>query len=327
MKSILNLWEDYNFNVLNDRVNTESLWNGPDNLETLKKIHKNAAMKTYAPKDFNYKFNSLGFRSAEFNNDDPVKVLYGGCSLTEGIGLPIEHTWSTFVNEQISAKIEKPVSLYNVGMGGFSIDAITRFIYVTIDSGKFIPDVVFLLLPSPLRNEYYLIDRNNQPNLHHFIATYREYTDPEIRVFHDNVMKTYMMTQRVHETFRNLVFLQSYLESKGIPLFFSTWDNYKIMVHPKFGPNLGFAEILKDHAPDRIRNCFIPAYFEYDSFAEQHFKDPRMFVKKFPHNIGRDGMHHGPNSHWNFSREFFNQLMSSKPEFVKLLEKWKTSQP
>jgi hypothetical protein len=46
------------------------------------------------------------------------------------------------------------------------------------------------------------------------------------------------------------------------------------------------------------------------------------FELKFPFGIGRDGMHPGPNSHWNFAKDAF-AVLKEKEQFSNLLNKWK----
>ena len=78
MLSDLNFWDEYKDNFLLSQANKTVKWSGPDNEETFKKVlHR--GVKTYSVDSYSYTRNSLGFRSMEFNNSDPVKILYGGC--------------------------------------------------------------------------------------------------------------------------------------------------------------------------------------------------------------------------------------------------------
>ena len=317
MDTNLNFWDDYNDLFLKSLANTNKTWSGPDCEDTFKKVKSNSQQITYDEKDFSYRRNSLGFRSEEFDDTDKVKILYGGCSLTEGVGLPLEHTWQSFLNELISAEIHRPVNMYNVGIGGLSIDAIVRYVYITIKQKKFTPDAVFLLLPSPNRNELLCENRYGDVGMYNFIPNFTGYSDPEIKLFHENVLKTFSPRQRIHDAFQNLLFLQTFLEAKGIPLYFSTWDTFRFEIGKTKKFTTDFSKVLKNYSPLSIRECTIDAPMLFDKDV---YNLP--FELKFPQNIGRDGMHPGPNAHWNFSKEFFKKLKMKKL-FLDLLSKWK----
>ena len=311
----LNFWDDYNFSYLNSISNRVEQWNGPDCEETFKKVSVNPKFITYGKSDFFYKRNSRGFRSDNFDNDDDVKILYAGCSLTEGVGLPLEHTWSHFVNSFIGRDLSRKLKMYNIGYGGFSIDAIVRFTYLTVKNNILMPDIVLLLLPSITRNEILFRNEYGEMQTYHFISTFSNMNEPQLKVIHDNQIRSFLTTQRLHETFRNLLFLKEFLDARGIPFFFQTWDNSKL----DFGKNkfLGFSDVLFTTGPKDLRQHHIPASMIFDfSGAEKHLPQP------FKQNIGRDGMHPGPNSHWNFSNEFY-QCLQKKDEFNKVFEKWK----
>lgn len=310
----LNFWDDYNFGYLKSISNKVEQWNGPDCEETFKKVSINPKFITYGKSDFFYRRNSHGFRSENFNNEDDVKVLYAGCSLTEGVGLPLEHTWSHFVNAAIGKDLGKKLSMYNIGYGGFSIDAIVRFTYLTIKNNIFKPDIVLLLLPSISRNEIVYRNQHNQMQTYNFISTFSDMDEPQIKVIHDNQIKAFLATHRLHETFRNLLFLKEFLDNRGIPFFFQTWDNTK----HDFGRNklLGFSDALFVASPVALRQHIIPAEMIFD-----FNNSPKKYQQPFKQNIGRDGMHPGPNSHWNYANDFYDGL-KKKDAFKKVFEQW-----
>lgn len=70
---------------------------------------------------FTYKFNSYGFRSEEFNLDPSVVFL--GCSLTLGIGLPWDSLWTT----QLARELK--LQSFNLAIGGSSHDTAFRMAY------------------------------------------------------------------------------------------------------------------------------------------------------------------------------------------------------
>jgi hypothetical protein len=104
-------------------MDTEKLYN--ENL----KYKKNLLEKyNWINSNFTYKFNSHGFRCNEFNNDPSIVFL--GCSMTIGIGLPISDTWATLVADQLD------LSCYNLGIGGSSNDTAFRLSYAWLEKIK-----------------------------------------------------------------------------------------------------------------------------------------------------------------------------------------------
>ena len=114
------------------------------------------SLKTYDWNDIIYEFNSDGFRSDEFdNNEKGLKILYVGCSFTQGVGLPHKHIWSSFLNKMISNKYNIALQQYNIGFGGASLDTICRLLYFLIKVRKFKPDLVLGLMPHYNRVELF----------------------------------------------------------------------------------------------------------------------------------------------------------------------------
>ena len=97
---------------------------------------------------FTYKFNSHGFRCNEFSNEPSAVFL--GCSLTQGVGLPIENTWANIVANQLNLKC------YNLGIGGGSNDTTFRLAYSWLEIIK--PKIVILCSPLPERLELLSLD-------------------------------------------------------------------------------------------------------------------------------------------------------------------------
>lgn len=94
---------------------------------------------------FTYKFNSHGFRCEEFTADPSIVFL--GCSMTAGIGLPIELTWPTLVSNKLNLKC------YNLGIGGASNDTAFRLALHWLEKIK--PEIVVFCRTFPTRMEVF----------------------------------------------------------------------------------------------------------------------------------------------------------------------------
>lgn len=97
----------------------------------------------WVDKQITYSFNEYGFRCPSFS-DDP-SILFLGCSLTTGIGLPLENTWPYIVSAELK------LNLINLGQGGGSGDTVFRLAHGWIPRLK--PKIVYVLMPHEDRNE------------------------------------------------------------------------------------------------------------------------------------------------------------------------------
>jgi hypothetical protein len=92
---------------------------------------------------FTYKFNSNGFRSAEFATSESIVFL--GCSFTIGIGLPEDKTFASIVSRSLN------LDCYNLGQGGSSNDTMFRLARHWVPKIK--PKLVVLMSTFPNRYE------------------------------------------------------------------------------------------------------------------------------------------------------------------------------
>lgn len=97
---------------------------------------------------FTYDFNKYGFRSKEFTDKDSIMFL--GCSITQGIGLPDQFTFPEIVCRQLD------LQSCNLGMHGTSAD--TAFRLATKYLKMIMPKVVVCHLVFPERLEILTLD-------------------------------------------------------------------------------------------------------------------------------------------------------------------------
>lgn len=111
----------------------------------------------WRPDSFTYKFNSCGYRSREFDFNDPRPVMLGlGCSHTMGVGIPFSDTWVEQLGKQFPG-----YKVYNLGQGGCSNDAIARLLTNVVTIFK--PILVSILWTHRERFETY---ENNAEQQH-----------------------------------------------------------------------------------------------------------------------------------------------------------------
>jgi hypothetical protein len=129
----------------------------------LYKILLNAERHGYNKETF-YSLNSHGLRSDEFKKKHSGKhILFAGCSVTFGEGLPLEKTWSKKVYDKISS-LEKTSGYFNVAVPGLTtIESIYQIQNYIKKFGT--PDIIFFNMPDFEREiQKDFIDRNlNDP--------------------------------------------------------------------------------------------------------------------------------------------------------------------
>jgi hypothetical protein len=308
-----NLWNKYNFDLFPER-NSSHFWKSPDDVHTYERTTEDRETKyiTYGTNDITYNYNSYGFR---INNSDPREfeeaynyptMLVSGCSFTEGIGLPAEHLWHSFLKTQIIHRINKgPIAVLNVGKGGISAISAIRNAYVSIEHKGARPDLVYILLPPVTRKELVFTNKDRTGITVDFLPG-----TPLTGMFYDNILdfmqKNLDLRQSYHEYYQILLFIKYYLKSKNIPFFFSCWNGDLMQ---RNNPQ------STDYPPELEVN-YIPVMMN----CIEEFIDSAYKVHK--QNRARDCLHPGPNSHFEFASIAFDKLLT-RQEFLDVLEKWK----
>lgn len=101
-----------------------------------------------------YAFNSLGFRSEEYDAAARFKVFVGGCSYTFGLGLAFESTWPQQLKRryaEVRACEPSDVNVQNFGECAASNDHIARTLISQCSQVK--PDLAVALFTHPDRVE------------------------------------------------------------------------------------------------------------------------------------------------------------------------------
>jgi len=140
----------------------DMLFSGTDShirFQTNLKIQGESWSKSFFP--LSYKINSFGHRSVEYSDlDFDNYILCTGCSLVEGIGLPVEKRWSDLLASMLNC------DMYNLGLGGSGNDIIFFNLLVWLNKFKQQPKLVIIAWSS---EERFSTLNNNQINLNlHF---------------------------------------------------------------------------------------------------------------------------------------------------------------
>jgi hypothetical protein len=141
-----------------DLANQTFNWMTPDTEEEYKKNNKITDV-LYGPTDITYTYNNYGFRCDNFDSWEnyPYRILFAGCSMTEGIGLPLQDSWAKQVHSMICERMNFNIPFWSVASAGAGIDHMVRYIYNIKDLLK--PQIIISYLPDKVRRERWNEDR------------------------------------------------------------------------------------------------------------------------------------------------------------------------
>jgi hypothetical protein len=144
IKPARHTWEIYK-NTTRNWCDTDSYEQYQNNLQKPK--NKELLQKYgYTETSISYKFNSHGFRCAEFSSTPGFISL--GCSHTGGVGLSEQQIWPSLVAQTTG------LTNWNLGVAGTSMDTCLRLLNHYVDLLK--PKFVMLLCPDPARLEFFV---------------------------------------------------------------------------------------------------------------------------------------------------------------------------
>jgi hypothetical protein len=136
------------------RKNEYRQWTRGDNLKAWKK-HQVDGQLNYLPDQFGYQFNDYGFRCDNFSEQSALPILFLGCSLTEGIGLPVDLVWPTRLLNKIRSmpdNVDKKIPFWTLAQGGSGVDQMAYSLFNHIDLVK--PKYIFYYLSNIQRRNF-----------------------------------------------------------------------------------------------------------------------------------------------------------------------------
>lgn len=153
-----------------------------------------------------YTYNELGFRGDSLQKDG-FKVMSIGCSLTEGVGLNDDETWS----HNFTKLIPKGVDL-NFGLSGRSNDYISRCLLSYYDLIK--PDLVLIMYTSLQRREIYTKDGGIEPFMKTTSWGYLNETE-DGKIIQDSYLNFSNDNDDLYNWYKNHQLIKYYLGSKN----------------------------------------------------------------------------------------------------------------
>ena len=237
-----NWWSEFaNKEVNYFSTDTEKLYQ-----HNLKNNYQQMELFDWVDNKFTYKFNSHGFRSDEFTTDS---IMFLGCSITQGIGLPISDSFATIVSKTLN------LNCCNLGLERTSANTAFRLAYHYLPIVK--PKIVVSTLLYPHRLELLLIDRAIHfiPNpkyqdkdafsIKHYVEYYSKWiSQPEnYNLNHrKNILAINQLCDDLDIKFVNFTDLLS--QNKAIELAQDNVSKARDLVHPGKSTHIKIANML-----------------------------------------------------------------------------------
>lgn len=261
-----------------------------------------ARFKSYDFSDVVYQFNSLGFRCDEFDkNDKRTKILFLGCSFTEGEGVRKEDTWSWKFKTQYESHTNQEIGYYILAAAGWGADRIIRSLYLLINDYGFVPDYVVFLSPPALREDFYANDFDFSEFARPYGALPKRtmYDDPACRLFETHRNNMVRQKNLLFKYQTQIILLNTICKLHSIKYVWGYWDN------SNFYQDVD-NEILPISVPVEISEKFCAnAKFP---FPEEEFS---LIRNPSDVDIALDYMHPGPNHHSVISIHMFEKFKNA----------------
>jgi hypothetical protein len=144
----------------------DEYWCGLDNLDEYRKC---GGHPLYSERDIVYRYNSLGYRCPEFDQQADIRIVSVGCSHTVGVGLPQTAVFHERFAERLRRESGKTVVNWNLGLSGTSCDYVARMLHLAVP--RLNPDIVLILFPQLSRREYVSIQGRRMSYNPNYVAT------------------------------------------------------------------------------------------------------------------------------------------------------------
>jgi len=212
----------------------------------------------YTIDDITYEFNSHGFRCDEFKFQSDFKIVFLGCSITEGIGLKQTDTWAYKLLEMIRKDTGLNIPFWNLALAGVGIDSITRAFYHYHNLLK--PKIIFGYFPEYRRELYYLKDYND-------LAAYT-FQNKEL------LEQSVMIDERtiLYETEKNFSFIDLMIKNIDSTMIWNTWSKNNIY------PNLQIKHNFELGWDNKARDREHPGSNLHSLFADNIYSEYRKLI-------------------------------------------------
>jgi len=207
----------------------------------------------YRSKQVYYNRNSLGHRCKELSELNDSFILFIGCSLTEGVGVALEDTFTYKLAQELD------MDYYNLGLAGSGADLLSENLAMWLGNIDKKPKLVVLQWPAP--NRYYKEFHEGLTPVGAWIAARYDSVSDDVKratkydFVNNEVIRNFVDAcdagyfEHFHKVLRTVT--TTYLDLLGIPYIeFSDNDFPKLdvgrdLLHPGIKSNAELVKILR----------------------------------------------------------------------------------
>lgn len=294
--------------------------------------------------NFEYYINEDGFRGRSFKKFDNnnINILFLGCSITQGLGLPEDQSWYKKLIKKIESDYpDKKINYYNLSVSGIGYEVIFKNMITFLNFvGK--PDFIFCLLPQISRQlkwheKKYMNLHLKLSNLDVVMPKWMEKLIIPIPRKFDKLNEDrreaeliYTQNYSVEDSFMKFCnfihFVETLCKMSNIKFIWSTWfsDHEKVLQNK----NIGFENYFKLNlnlidgfvADKKLLNHIYPAWIVRldNNKDELEYPKEEIIKKQFLDSLNindepfwtsaRDGWHPGAYTHNVISDKFYKEL-------------------
>jgi hypothetical protein len=207
----------------------------------LEKSYRETTHPIFRKENITYQFNSHGYRCPEFSLRDQshnaVNVVFFGCSVTFGMGLPEENTYPAVFTRLLQDYLGVPAINWNLGFNGASADSLSRNLISVISVLK--PDIILLTFPPTAGRREYISDNGRffpcQPRKLTNDFLLANIVDPELAAVYKANNKLFSQYNNALNLFKNYTVCESLCDrGKIMRLFagckYSLFDDMKHLI-------------------------------------------------------------------------------------------------
>lgn len=179
----------------------------------------------YHNKPIEYRYNSWGYRTKEFDDLKDDYIVTFGCSFTEGVGLHYDDLWSTKIGKKLN------VDVFNLGVGATGPDFQmynSILLHNFLLTNRKLPKMVIYQWPFKHRTSYMFNNENGKLDLELFSPTYdKEIYPPNAKHYGQWYMESFLSNggEKIKNVNFSILTSNNLWKSLGIPVFNWTWED------------------------------------------------------------------------------------------------------
>lgn len=226
--------------------------------------------------EFEYQYNRQGFRCDSFESQSDMPIVFSGCSITMGVGLPISKTWAYNILDKIKNKTRLNIPFWSVATSGSSIELQVLYLTHYIDILK--PKFVFCLMPPYVRRHIIVNGKEMNYSISRELSFGPDdFTNNELDIVQQALPLLSDTSYAIFETIKSLILLNEICKRYNTTVIYDNW--YDVSINE-----------LNENIKGLKNFTNITGSFDIKT------------------DLARDGLHPGPESHINYINNLWPKI-------------------